>query len=397
MKIDPLTDHSPSPLGLYIHFPFCLKKCAYCDFYSCPVNDLPKDIYRKYLECLKNDLAQWTSPPAPLSKRPDGSGPLGEGLGVRSIYLGGGTPSLFPVELLEELFTFLRTMFRWEDVKEITIEVNPATVTKGNLTAYKKFGVSRISIGVQSFIDTQLELLGRAHTAAQARDTYELVRSTGFDNVSIDLMFRIPGQTTETLHKDLETIRTLAPEHVSIYSLTLEEGTPLEQAVKKGEVKIPDEDTDFLMYQEIRTELSAQGYVQYEISNFAKPGKECTHNINYWKNNEYIGLGAGAHSQVNGTRWSNPDSIIDYINSSGINRQNNGKITVGEAVFLGLRETGGIRLDSFHARYGIDIATAFSPQIAQLKKAGLLHEVSGYLRLTEKGIFLANQVFMEFV
>jgi oxygen-independent coproporphyrinogen-3 oxidase len=389
-----------TPFGIYIHFPFCLKKCAYCDFYSCPMDKLSRDIFERYLEALKEDFLQWTlTPPTAKGGTPSPKWGRGRGWGPgdTTLYLGGGTPSLFPTPLLENLFEFIYTCIPQQSTREITIEVNPATIDRDKLDTYKKLGINRISLGVQSLVDTELRTLGRVHAAAQVLTTYELIRSSGFDNVSIDLMFRIPGQTLDTLRYSLETALKLKPEHFSVYSLTLEKDTLLAGQIARQELVLPDEDIDYQMYKMVREILSKNDYFQYEISNFAQKDKECRHNLNYWANGEYIGLGPSAHSQVGGTRWFNPDDLDDYINNSGKTRIKSGKITISEAVFLGLRGVGGINLDHFMSRYGFDLREKFPSQIKKLKENGLLSENNGYLQLTEKGIFLANQVFLEFV
>ncbi|MFC1517534.1 radical SAM family heme chaperone HemW [Candidatus Margulisiibacteriota bacterium] len=378
--------------NLYIHFPFCLKKCDYCDFYSIEKGLQSAAVYKQYLEALKNDLLQWKE------YFPE--------FDIKTVYLGGGTPSLFPVELLSELFDFIAKQVSF-DPREVTIEVNPATITLEKLKQYKQLGINRISLGVQSFNEQELKMLGRIHNVQEAINSYNLIKEDEFSNVNIDLMFRIPtsasakvgrpGQNLEKLIYSLQKVVELNPEHVSIYSLTLEKNTSLFRRVAEKKVSMPDEDTDCEMYSKIRQYLIKNGYFQYEISNFCRKTFESEHNLNYWNNGEYLGLGAAAHSQIMGERFHNVGNIEEYIKNSGNVRQKSGRIMVSEAIFLGLRRLVGVDLRSFYERYGIDLLKHYSHKIQSLKENGLIDISAGNLRLTERGIFLANQVFLEFV
>jgi putative oxygen-independent coproporphyrinogen III oxidase len=371
-------------LALYIHFPFCKKKCGYCNFFSIPDSQLDQNFYPLYINALKNELLQWLDEISP-------------DIVVKTLYLGGGTPSLLPVPELIGLLDFFRANIRNFSPREITIECNPATLTPAKLTAYKKSGINRLSLGVQSFDDQELSALGRIHTAAEAKNTFKMIRSAGFDNINIDLMFGIPYQTTNSWQKTLEQSILLSPEHISVYGLTLEKGTALFKRVNDHELEIADHDLNYEMYKYCRTLLPETGYEQYEISNFSKKTRESLHNITYWQNKEYLGLGAAAHSQVNGVRFYNLDDIEKYIKNSGKIRKKSGKIMLSEAIFLELRMVGGINLNSFNDRYGINFQTSFSHQIKDLQAKGLLEHKDGFIRLTDKGIYLANQVFMEFL
>ncbi|MBU0579872.1 MAG: radical SAM family heme chaperone HemW [Candidatus Omnitrophica bacterium] len=368
--------------SLYIHFPFCLKKCDYCDFYSKEIHSLSKDVYQQYLDALKNDLLQWQENFSEFN--------------IKTVYLGGGTPSLFPKELLFELFELFKQKNEKFNPEEVTLEANPASVTQQKLIQYKKLGINRISLGVQSFQDNELKALGRVHNAQEAIDTYNLIRATGFSNVNIDLMFNIPKQTALSLRNSLEVVKNLNPEHISIYSLTLERAVPLFQKVIAKEITLPGEDEDYAMYKQIKSFLKEKGYIQYEISSFSKENYQCRHNLNYWENGEYLGLGAAAHSQIKGERWQNYN-MEEYLENSGKAHQNNGKITLSEAVFLGLRRLVGVNLRAFYLSYGLDLLEKYSHEIQKLKQNGLIEVFNGNLRLTERGIFLANQVFLEFV
>ncbi len=342
--------------GLYVHIPFCVRKCPYCDFYS--VADMGRA--EAYVKALIREFENYKN------------------YSFDTVFIGGGTPTSIG-DLLAELCGVLPR------AEEFTVEANPGTVDYGLLKTLKSAGVNRISFGVQSFNDSELKALGRIHSAAQAEEAFNDARRAGFDNISIDLMLSTPYQTFESAERSLDTVRRLGPDHVSAYSLIVEEGTPFYNM----DLTLPDEDEEREIYYLVRRRLEEMGLMQYEISNFARPGFECRHNIKYWILEPYIGIGAAAHSYSGGIRWRNEADIDQYIGGTGrcLDRE---EITPEEALkekfWLGLRMTGGIRYNG-----------EFPDVVKKLTDQGLLELKDRNLRLTCRGIDLANLVFMEFV
>ena len=286
--------------GLYVHIPFCIKKCAYCDFVSCSGMDRYFD---EYIEEIEKEASGYSTET------------------VDTVFIGGGTPTVLSAKQLTKLCCGIKQHISISDNAEYTIEANPKTLDESKLEAIKKSGINRISIGVQSFNDSELKAVGRIHNSKEAVRTIEKVKEYGFCNINLDIMMNLPNQTDESLLSTLETAVGLEPAHLSCYSLILEENTPLFEAYKSGKYKEPDQETDRRRYHMTIDFLKKHGYNKYEISNFAKPGKECRHNIKYWSCSEYIGLGAAAHSYYKGERFSNTDDIKRYI--SGNHRSGN--------------------------------------------------------------------------
>jgi oxygen-independent coproporphyrinogen-3 oxidase len=354
---------------LYIHIPFCIRKCTYCDFLSVP---LDADLARDYTDALKREIA------------------LRGGGTLRTVYLGGGTPTVFPEEHLAGIFRALHDQFTILPDAEITVEANPGTVRREKESFLRTLGVNRMSIGVQSFDDSELALLGRIHTADDARKT---VQGLGFENFSLDLMYGIPGQSLESWQQSLRQALPLNPTHISAYELTPEPGTPLVESLKRGEMELPPEETVIGMADTALDMLSGAGFRQYEISNHALPGYECRHNMNYWLRGEYLGMGAGAHSFVGDRREKNVWDVREYIT-----RLRKGELPVGESMevtceealreflFLGLRMTEGVDIALFKEDLGLDLMNGAQDLISD----GLMETSGGRLRLTRRGVLLFN-------
>lgn len=377
-------------LGLYIHIPFCRKKCKYCDFLSFPCTS--EQVYREYVTALCMEMD---------SRREDC-----ESYVVDSVFIGGGTPSLISPEDIRRLMDTVRKDFHLAEDAEITIETNPASITQAKLDAYLASGINRISIGIQSFDNHILRRLGRLHDKNEAFQKIQMVRKSGFTNINIDLMFGIPEQSMKTW---LDTIRQgifLGPQHISLYSLQLEKGTPLYKEVYEDKLFAPTpEILDREMYHEAIRLLRQAGYVHYEISNTAFPGKESKHNLKYWSYDEYLGLGPGASSFFGGQRFKNHGKMNRYIDAikkhqvpmdeRSIERYSEQE-EMGIYVFTGLRKAEGISLDDFRQRFERDLFSVYDPAILRRYK-GLLKLSENQLYLTDAGMDVSNTVMAEFV
>jgi oxygen-independent coproporphyrinogen-3 oxidase len=375
-------------LGIYVHIPFCARKCRYCDFVSFPVTDT--DAHFAYT--LKVVLE--ASEKARI---------FGTERAADSIYLGGGTPSLIEPGFISEILDAVYAHFRVEDDCEITIEVNPASEAREKFQAYRSAGVNRVSIGVQSFDAEVLTFLGRLHAPEDAERAVADARSEGFDNINIDLMFGVPGQDLSSWERDLKKALKLAPEHISFYSLGIEEETPLFADLMAGRFTETDEILDRRMYHLAKEILAAAGFRHYEISNAALPGRESRHNLKYWSMAPYLGIGAAAHSYFGGRRFANTSNLTEYMAAAGAADMTNWahKNTPGdemsEFIFLGLRRTAGIRLSDFHSSFGRDFWELYGEETEKLIRRGLLEHDGDELRLTALGLDLANNVFSEYV
>ncbi|MCX7921940.1 MAG: radical SAM family heme chaperone HemW [Clostridia bacterium] len=374
-------------IGLYIHIPFCKSKCHYCDFNSLPGRELH---IPQYFEALKKELQLYTTKAKNYS--------------IKSIFIGGGTPSLADPEHITNIMYSCREHFNIKKNAEISIETNPGTLSFEKLAAYKSSGINRLSMGLQAWQSHILNYLGRIHSAEDFVENFNQARKAGFTNINADLIFGIPSQTMEEWRHTLTGVVNLGPEHLSCYSLKIEEGTVFGEKLKSGELNQIDDDIDREMYHSTIEILSTKGYNHYEISNFAKPGYECRHNLLYWKIDEYIGLGAGAHSYFEGNRYNNVCSIERYIAAIGQNeipRENvqwiDKKDSISEFIILGLRVMDGISLSEFQAKFSEDIFDLFGTQIDKLSEAKLLELREGKLKLTSNGLDFANQVFVEFI
>lgn len=390
------------PLGLYLHIPFCIRKCNYCDFLS--FGGVQEEEQKAYFHALAREIRYYGKI-------------YNNKYYVDTIFIGGGTPSLVEEGLIDWLMTAVRESFVVVEDAEISIESNPKTLTDRKLNAYLESGINRISIGVQSFDDGLLNDMGRVHNAEDFFKNYSAARECGFRNINIDLMFAIPGQTLKIWKDTLERAIGLAPEHISFYSLQLEEGTPFFSMFQEGSLKQVDDELDRAMYHTAVGMLSDAGYGHYEISNAAKAGFQCRHNLKYWSMDDSLGLGLGAHSFMDGTRASNVTDLEEYIRaglaeSSGAGREaddmsgspfiqqrhrNTREDDISEYLFTGLRKIRGIYLPDFQRRFGVSLDTIHGRTLEKYLAGRLLEMQDGWLRFTEKGIDISNTVLAEFV
>ena len=371
-----------SPMEIYIHIPFCIRKCDYCDFLSGPSG--PEE-QADYVQALLREIQAVEE---------------GEGRSVSSIFIGGGTPSVLDERLLGDILREIRNRFKMEEDAEITIEVNPGTANIGKLQAYREMGINRLSIGLQSPEDRELKILGRIHNYGQFLETYQEARTVGFDNINIDLMSAIPDQTYEGWVKNLRTVAELEPEHISAYSLIVEEGTPF--AARK--LNLPDEDTEYNMYEATAQILKEYGFEQYEISNYARKGRECRHNVGYWTRQDYQGFGLGASSLYGKERFANTADMKKYLESSKNPekiREKEPSLTredeMAEFMFLGLRMTKGISKADFQRCFGCTIESVYGEVLEKYESMELLLEKDGRIFLSREGIHVSNSIMAEFL
>ncbi|HBY98376.1 MAG TPA: coproporphyrinogen III oxidase [Chloroflexi bacterium] len=396
-----------SPIGLYLHIPFCHTRCVYCDFNTYIDLDHLK---ARYVAALAREL-QLVGTAAGC---PDAA----------TIFFGGGTPTALEPAHLGALIEACRVAFRVAPGAEITVEANPGTVTTDYLRALRAAGVNRLSFGVQSFHDDELRFLGRLHDAATAQEAVRMARAAGFDNLSLDLIFGLPGQPTERWVATLEEALALAPEHLSLYSLIVEPGTPLHAWVRRGRVAAPDDDVAAEMYEHALERLARAGYAHYEISNWARvqgepegttPGLASQHNLIYWRNQPYWGVGAGAHSYVNGWRYANvrrperyitlveswePDAALPVAPAQDVKtvERIDRDLAMGEQMMLGLRLVReGVGEAAFAARFGCSLDEAYGPTLAEFESWALIERTPERVRLTARGVMLANQVVARFL
>ena len=394
------------PIALYVHIPFCETKCPYCDF-----NTYAKieSLIPGYVSALRTEIELWAG--------------LLDGPSVRTVFFGGGTPSYLPSNDISALMTTISESFTLQDDAEITLEANPGDFTPDKLNHFLDAGINRLSIGVQSFDDGLLKLLGRRHSAADAVEAYLMARDAGFDNVSIDLMYGLPHQTIEHWRETLAGTADLRPPHVSLYALTLEGGTPMEHSVSQGTLPTPDPDLAADMYALAEHDLDALGYRHYEISNWAADGKLGLHNIVYWRNEPYLGVGPGAHSSLANHRFSNLKPPREYVKRlrdhpsiaatlEGSKEDTHAalqsipvvdsiefidrSLEMAETMMLGLRLDTGVSVPAFEARFGASPLKAYRDIFDELLPTGLVEVVDGRIRLTDKGRFLSNEVFVRF-
>jgi len=379
-------------LGLYLHIPFCMKKCLYCDFLS--FADTGTAVQNDYMKMLIQEVVL--------------KGKIyGNKYDVDSIFIGGGTPSLINEALIAELLSAIKANFNVLEDAEISIESNPKTLTENKLKAYLEAGINRISIGAQSLDDQCLKLMGRIHNAEDFIDNFKLAREVGFKNINIDLMFAIPGQSKEIWRETLEKSIELNPEHISFYSLQIEEGTPYFEMFKTGKLDQTVDEVDRDMYHMGIEILKEAGYSHYEISNVAKPGYECRHNLKYWSFSDYLGLGLGAHSFIRDTRFSNTKNLENYMEKCRNGQRtedwrhtNTQKDSISEYIFTGLRKTKGINLREFEKTFGTSIEEYYKEQCLNINRFicdKYLFMDGDNLILTEKGIDISNKILAEFV
>lgn len=374
-------------LSIYIHIPFCVQKCLYCDFLSAPSTDEIKD---KYVKSLIGEIENMEHK---------------EDYIIKSIFFGGGTPSAIKAELITEIMDVIHNCYQLSDDVEITIECNPGTVDNHKFSSYRQCGINRISFGLQSADNDELKSIGRIHTWEQFLESYQLALDNGFTNINVDLISALPNQTMDGYHNTLEKVLNLNPQptHISAYSLILEEGTPLFDRVEalreQGLEPIPDEDTDRAMYYMARKLLETNGYHQYEISNYAKQGFECYHNKVYWSCDEYVGFGLGAASYINNCRYSNIRSITDYIDMPAIEEKEvlTKEDCMEEFVFLGLRQCSGINIKEFEKRFLVSFEQIYGAITDKFVNGGFLVLDNDMLYLTEKGMDVSNSIMSEYI
>lgn len=399
-------------LGIYIHIPFCVRKCDYCDFLSAPSDE---DTMERYVKALEKEIK--------FSREK-----MKEYL-VDTVFIGGGTPSILDAKLIHRIMEVLKNNCNLSQESEITIECNPGTVTEEKLILYKNAGINRLSFGLQSTKDEELKSIGRIHNYAQFLESYRMARICGFDNINVDLMSALPGQNEQSYKETLEKIIGLNPEHISAYSLIVEEGTALKKRVESagaiGKKILPDEEEERKMYYMTKKLLGKAGYDRYEISNYAKPGYECRHNMGYWKRKEYLGFGIGAASLHKEERYNNVTDINLYMDKllkvdvSHINpadnscgrvseryimdaiEENRQKLSVEEQMeefmFLGLRMMEGVLTKVFEEKFGKKYEEVYGQISDKLMEQGLLEQDGDYIRLTERGIDISNYVMSEFL
>ena len=369
--------------SIYIHIPFCATKCYYCAFNTYTFH---KEQAKAYLQALRTEIALYAAETEPLE----------------TIFIGGGTPSILSANALVQLFTDIHQYFRIISDAEITVECNPGTVDTEKLSVMRDNGVNRLSFGLQAMQDETLKQLGRIHSVGEFRQSYQLARENGFENINIDLIFALPEQTMEMWHDTLNEVIALEPDHISAYNLVMEEATPFYEWWQAGELHLPTEDTEADMFQYTIETLMMHGYEHYEICNFAKPNRHALHNLVYWNNRPCIGLGAGAWGYVNGVRYANIRGIVPYIKA--LSKRNKpiadsecliGDAEKAETLMLALRKREGISVEAYQDRFGEKIEIVFGSILKKWMDLGLLERTATHLRLTRRGLFLANEVFVE--
>ena len=375
-------------LGLYIHIPYCIHKCGYCDFNSHPIKH---DEMETYIDALITEMSHY-------SQKYSSAGQL------NTIFLGGGTPTTLSVSQLTRILEECKNQFNITQGAEITLEANPATIRSDELKSIRQAGYNRISIGVQSFDEAELKLLDRAHGIEEIHSTVDRARESGFNNLSLDLMFAIPNQTLGGWENNLRLALAKNPEHLSTYNLTIEKETAFGKLQSNGKLVMPDDDHQLELYKRTIAFLKENGFHHYEISNFARPGKECRHNITYWQNTNTLGLGAGASFYMNGVRSKNTNLPAHYIHE--VNKRQTAvefseslepRQAMGETLMLGLRMLKGISIKTLEDRFQTSFKTIYGDIIASLQEKELITIEQNQLRLSEKGLFLADSVILEFI
>ncbi len=366
-------------IGLYVHIPFCKKKCLYCDFNSYEIHDEDK-----YIDALCKEVANYTGK-----------------YKFKTVFFGGGTPTLIKWQNIEKILELIKPNIK--EAAEITIECNPETVNEASMKKYRQLGINRLSIGLQAVQNDLLASLGRIHSFEDFLDCYTLARKQSFQNINIDLMFSLPGQDMAKWFETLKKVCGLGPEHISCYSLIVGESTPLYSLIKSGKLVIPDEDIDRKMYHLAENLLSDFGYKQYEISNFSKEGYKCEHNLIYWKNEEYLGVGAGSHSKINAKRFWNVKGVKEYIEK--IDDKGNAmdgfedidmNEDMWETIILRLRLNEGLNISKFNEKYNKDFILLYGKTVTELIKEGLITKYNESITLTDLGRDISNYVFIKF-
>jgi len=376
-----------SSASIYIHIPFCLSKCNYCDFNSYAGLD---HLHEPYIEALKGEMASVAKAEGPLE--------------ALTVYLGGGTPTTLSLDLLAGILQACKECFIVPESAEISIEVNPGAVDGGYLAALRCLNISRLSLGAQSFSEDMLALLGRAHTADETTETYHLARKAGFENISLDLIYSLPTQSLAQWQTDLSEAIAVQTEHLSLYCLSIEEGTPLANMISTGTLPKTDPDLAAEMYSWAEDALNEAGYEHYEISNWARPGYECQHNVSYWGNKPYFGFGAGAHSFHDNCRYHNvlrPEEYVKLIQAGKSpvagKEEIDTSLEMSETMVMGLRLCEGVYFADFEGRFHYSLISVYGEQIGELVGQGLLDVNNSGIRLTARGRLLGNEVFERFL
>ena len=373
--------------GIYIHIPICKQKCYYCDFVSFAKCG---EIIGQYIDALKKEIKNILKPQDKID----------------TIYIGGGTPSIIDSKYIKELLQEIYNIVGYDEKREITIEINPGTLTKQKIKDYKQAKINRISLGLQTINDKLLKDIGRIHTYAQFKEAYNLVKEEGFTNINIDLMLGLPNQTLQDLEESLEEVINLNSTHISVYSLILEEGTKLDELVNKKLLELPSEDIERQMYWKTKEVLEQNGYNHYEISNFAKQGYESKHNSNCWKQQEYYGFGLAAHSYINNMRYSNLEDLEEYIKHiengdynkvKEVNEIQTKTSKCQEYMMLKLRTLQGVCIKEYKAKFQENPLYVYREQLEELVKKELIEIDGDYIKLTNKGLDFANEVWEKFV
>ncbi len=365
-------------IGLYIHIPFCVRKCAYCDF--CSFGDADEDTVSRYSDALVSEISSYKD----------------RELTLDTVFFGGGTPSLLTPDNFGKIIRAVKDSFQLSADTEITLEANPKTLDSEKLSEYVSQGVNRISLGLQSIHENELKILGRIHSYEEFLETYRLCREAGIDNINVDLMYGVPEQTESSFEETLKAVIALSPEHISVYGLILEEGTPLYKS--RELLTFPKEDEEYRMYLLADKLLEGAGYSHYEISNYARSGRKSRHNLKYWRCKEYIGVGVAAHSYIDGARFGRGSSLSEYLlgkreyfNKEYIDKDGEAL----ERIMLGLRLSEGISLRDYKLEFGIDLAEKYSQKLDTLKTYGYVVISDGRLALTKEGFYISNYIINE--
>lgn len=374
-------------IGIYIHIPFCSSKCYYCDFRSESGND---EEQKKYVKMLIDELQMYK---LDLESRV-----------VSTVFIGGGTPSILKAELIAEIMKYIKSNYRLKTECEITIECNPGTLSIDKLTTYKNSGINRLSIGLQTYNDKELKSIGRIHNIKEFEESITNAKVVGFKSINVDIIYGLPNQSIESLRKTVNRVIELDIDHVSAYSLKIEEGTRFYSMYEKNEIDTVSDEEDREMYYLVRELLKNNGINQYEISNFAKENHESRHNKIYWLNREYLGIGLAAHSFFNNERYSNYTNFNEYYKSIELNskpidiiEKKTKEDLIVESIFLGLRLVEGINISEINTRFNISIEDLYKDKIEKLEKKGLIERRQGFIRLTSYGMDVSNSVFIEFL
>lgn len=391
-------EENEKEIGLYIHIPFCKQKCYYCDFIS--FQNKENEI-EEYINALKKEITKYA-----LENKIMAEHKLERKYLLKTIYIGGGTPSYIDEKYIIDIMNIIKENFDIKEDAEITIEANPGTVTIDKMNAYKEIGINRLSIGLQATQDEILKEIGRIHTYSDFKNIFEIARNAGFQNINVDLMIGLPNQKIDNIKDSIKKLIKLNPEHISVYSLILEENTKLEELIKNKNLKLPDDDIERSMYWYIKLFLEKQGYKHYEISNYAKEGFESQHNLDCWNHKEYIGVGIAASSFIENIRYSNIKNIEEYIKNINNNDYNKNLVleeklskesSMNEFMMLGLRKIQGVNISEFEQNFNVNPILKYSKQLKKLIDEKLIIIDNDRIYLSDRGIDLANIVWEEFV